>query len=265
MREEDPALAAYEALAPYYDDFTAGYAHDQWLAVIEGLLESFGLRGRRILDVACGTGKSALPLLRRGYEVTACDISPGMVAAARRRLGLSAQRVFAADMRKLPALPAFDAITCLDDAVNYLTREQDVAAAFRSIRRVLRPGGLFAFDVNTLATYRELFAGHSTRTGENATFRWRGWSSREVKPGSLFRATVEVARAEDTGGASVTSSHLQRHYPVPVLERLLRRARLEPLAVYGQSSGARLSTPPDEFRYSKSLFIVRRPDRGEAP
>jgi SAM-dependent methyltransferase len=260
----DPALDAYEALAPYYDDFTAGYAHDAWLAAIERLLRTFNVRGSRILDVACGTGKSALPLLQRGYEVTACDISPGMVRAARRRLRLPAARVFAADMRELPSLPPFDAVTCLDDAVNYLTDESDVEAAFRSIRRVLGAGGLFVFDVNTLATYRDVFAGQSTRSGEEATFRWRGGSSPDVRPGSLFRATVEVAPAADAG-RSVTSSHLQRHYPVPLLERLLRRVRLEPLAVYGQSAGARLSKPPDELRHSKILFVVRRPDRGEAP
>ena len=71
----DPAEAAYDALAPAYDILTADYDYDAWLSAIERVAIAHGLTGRRVLDVACGTGKSFLPLLERGYEVTACDIS----------------------------------------------------------------------------------------------------------------------------------------------------------------------------------------------
>ena len=40
-----------------------------------------------VLDVACGTGKSFLPLLERGYDVTACDISEAMLRVARTKVG----------------------------------------------------------------------------------------------------------------------------------------------------------------------------------
>ena len=49
------------------------------------------LRGRRLLDVACGTGRSFLPMLERGYDVTACDISPAMAARAREKSGGAAR------------------------------------------------------------------------------------------------------------------------------------------------------------------------------
>ena len=38
--------------------------------------------GERVLDVACGTGKSFMPFLARGWDVTACDLSPAMLARA---------------------------------------------------------------------------------------------------------------------------------------------------------------------------------------
>src|SRR2546421_6661629 len=114
-----PSTDAYHDLAPFYDGFTAGYAYDGWLSRLEALAQAQGLAGRRLLDVGCGSGKSFLPLLERGYEVTACDISPAMVEEARRKVTGRA-RVVVADMRSLPALGEFDLITCLDDAVNYL-------------------------------------------------------------------------------------------------------------------------------------------------
>src|SRR5215207_9538088 len=101
----------YDVLAPAYDVLTAGHAHGAWLREIEHLALDHGLRGRRLLDVACGTGKSFEPLLQEGYSVTACDVSPGMVAHARRRAGGHA-RVLVADMRRLPVLGAFDLVTC---------------------------------------------------------------------------------------------------------------------------------------------------------
>src|SRR3954469_6530695 len=95
------ALRAYEALAPFYDEFTAGYAHGAWLRALERELRGLGLAGRRGLDVAFAGGKSSLPLVELGYEVSACDVSPTMVEVARRGLPLPPDRVFVADMRRL--------------------------------------------------------------------------------------------------------------------------------------------------------------------
>jgi SAM-dependent methyltransferase len=125
--------------------------------------------------VACGTGKSFMPLVRRGYEVTACDISPGMVELARAKLPPdAADRVVVADMRALPWRGAFDLVTCLDDAVNYLLTDGDLQAALRGMSAALRPGGVAVFDVNSLRTYRETFAEDLAFRSEDAVFVWRG-------------------------------------------------------------------------------------------
>ena len=83
----DWAQRTYEAMAPVYDDFTAHHEYDAWVADLLKLLERRGLAGKRLLDVACGTGKSFLPMLPRGWQVTACDISPAMLERAREKVG----------------------------------------------------------------------------------------------------------------------------------------------------------------------------------
>src|SRR5918999_1163154 len=108
MLREDPALSAYEGLAPFYDELTAAYDYESWLDGLEALALEHGLAGRRLLDVACGTGKSFLPMLRRGYEVTACDLSPAMVALAREKAPPGEADLLVADMRELPRLGEFD-------------------------------------------------------------------------------------------------------------------------------------------------------------
>src|SRR3954453_4305859 len=152
---DSDAARAYAELAPAYDLLTADYAYGPWLAAIERLARRHGLAGRRLLDVACGTGKSFLPMLERGFEVTACDISPEMVAEARRKAGNRAE-LHLADMRRLPVLGEFDLITCLDDAMNHLMGPDEVAQAFDGFAANLAPGGLLVFDVNTLVAYRSV-------------------------------------------------------------------------------------------------------------
>src|SRR4051812_41635818 len=115
----DHARATYDAFAEHYDLFTAHHDYDDWTATIEALARTHGLRGRRLLDVACGTGKSFLPFAPRGYGVTACDIPDAMVAAAARK-ARGGVRLAIHDMGDLPRLGAFDLVTCLDDAFNYL-------------------------------------------------------------------------------------------------------------------------------------------------
>src|SRR6266576_6110146 len=88
---EDPAFAAYERMAPYYDLYTESYDYERWLSKLEAIALEHGLTGKRLLDVGCGTGKSFAPMLARGYEVIGCDISPGMVDRARELAGGEAE------------------------------------------------------------------------------------------------------------------------------------------------------------------------------
>ena len=51
---------------PVYDTFTASYNYERWTGGILAAAEAQGLGGRRLLDVACGTGKSFQYMLQRG-------------------------------------------------------------------------------------------------------------------------------------------------------------------------------------------------------
>ena len=170
--EPHQAAAAYDVLAPYYDHFTAGYAYEPWIAAIERRALRLGLRGRRALDLACGTGNSTGPLLARGYSVLACDISPAMIEQARRKYPQHADSFLVADIRDLPNLGEFDLVLCLDDAINYLLSQRELEEAFGSVARLLSPSGVFAFDVNSLRTYRTSFAEDTVREGDGVLLAW---------------------------------------------------------------------------------------------
>ena len=254
----DQALTAYDGLAPHYDAFTAGYDYERWLDALEGLAREHGVQGRRLLDVGCGTGKSFLPMHARGYEIVACDLSPGMVARAREKAPSDVD-LFVADMRELPRFGSFDLITCLDDAVNYLTSADELRAAMRGFARNLRPGGVAVFDANTLATYRTSFASDAALDREGAFICWRGEADPDAEPGALASAWIEVFEsAEDGTWRRSRTRHLQRHHPREDVAAAVRAAGLELVAVHGQSPGVRLDPEPDESRHSKVVYVARR-------
>jgi SAM-dependent methyltransferase len=256
---EDPAVAAYELLAPFYDLYTHDYAHEELLGNIEGIALEHGLGGRRLLDVGCGTGKSFLPMLARGYEVTACDISPGMVERAREAGGAGGAEVFVADARELPDVGPFDLTIALDDTLNYLLSDEELGMVFDGAARNLRPGGLFVFDLNSLLTYRKFFTRDVATEVGNAFFCWRGEERAEdLVPGSVASSVIEVFSSEGSEcWRRYSSRHVQRHHPPAAVEGLLGEAGFELLSRRGLMSGTHIDAVGDDELHVKLLYFAR--------
>jgi SAM-dependent methyltransferase len=99
--------------------------------------------GARVLDVACGTGNSAIPMARRGAIVTGVDIAPNLLEQARERAAAENVSVTfdEGDAEQLPyADSSFDAVVTMFGAM-FAPRPELVAS---ELARVLRPGGLLA-------------------------------------------------------------------------------------------------------------------------
>jgi SAM-dependent methyltransferase len=245
------ARATYEALAGVYDPFSADFGHDRWLAAIRAIAGDHGLHGTRALDAGCGTGRSFAPLIRQGFEVSACDLSPGMVARAARRAD-QPHRVFVADLQVLPPVGPFDLVTCLDDAVNHLLDDRGLVNAFAAVRDVLDARGLFVFDANTALTYRTAFA--MTETFASAGHRF-AWSGRGALGGPDRYAAAVTAVSAD--GARVEAVHHQRHVAPEHMAALLEAAGLRCRAVVSQRTGCVMSRAGDPAA-TKTLFVAER-------
>jgi SAM-dependent methyltransferase len=255
----EPAVAGYDRIAPYYDRFTAGWEYRRWIAAIEDWSISLGLDGKRALDLACGTGNSTGPLLERGYAVVACDISPGMIDQARRNHPIHADGFIVADMRELPRLGEFDLVLCLDDAINYLLSDRELEATFSGVAEMLAPRGIFAFDVNSLFTYRTGFTAPAITESAGIMFVWRGEGAAELAPGERSSASVDAfIEREDGLWERRSMRHIQRHHPSHAVTDALKRSGLRHRLTLGQHAGARLEESPDEERHSKLLYFATR-------
>jgi SAM-dependent methyltransferase len=126
-----PRAASYDRIRP---------VDENWRQVLEVVVREADLRGQRVLDLGCGTGRLSRALAEDGLaRVWGVDASPEMLAVARARLpdsvGLKEGRV-----EELPFRDAW-----FDRAVMWLVCHLvDRQAAFREARRVFVPGGVLA-------------------------------------------------------------------------------------------------------------------------
>lgn len=102
--------------------------------------------GRRVLDMACGTGFHAAILAELGAEVAARDLSPQMVAYAAAHHTHARIDYGVGDMRA-PSKGPYDAIFCLGNSLSLLPSLGDALAAIKAAAALLLPGGVLSLQV----------------------------------------------------------------------------------------------------------------------
>jgi SAM-dependent methyltransferase len=254
----DWAERAFEAMAPLYDDFTAHYEYEFWTGQLLAVLERERLQGRRLLDVGCGTGKSFLPMLSRGWQAVGCDISASMLDLARQKTG-DAVRLEIADMRELPCFGEFDLVWALDDAINYLLSLEELEATLQGMRSNLAPSGLLLFDANELPVYGFYSEGVEVER-DGRRFVFQGNAMGEVEPGSICEFSCFEKRPGSEGQVADRrnlSIHRQRHFTEAEILAAIRRAGLTCLSVYGHGTDGIPCQPLDSSVHTKAIYVAR--------
>lgn len=152
----EPAGARRKARLWWEELFNDDYLHamervtdEQIAREVHFIEESLGVeRGGVLLDLACGTGRHAVELARRGYEVVGFDLSLAMLA----RAGEDAQERDAklnfvqGDMRDMTFDEQFDGVYCWNTSFGYFEEDKNAQVIDR-VHRALKGGGLFLLDV----------------------------------------------------------------------------------------------------------------------
>lgn len=100
----------------------------------------------RILELAIGTGRMALPLLARGHDVTGVEGSSDMVAQMRAKPGGAAIPVVIGDMADVPVDGLFDHIFLVFNTIFNLTTQSAQVRLFANVARHLGPGATFLVE-----------------------------------------------------------------------------------------------------------------------
>jgi len=103
--------------------------------------------GGPVLDLACGTGRVAIPMAQQGLQVTGVDIVPGMLHVARRKAGDLPIRWVEADARNFDLGERFRFVFMTGNAFQAFITRVEQEAVLRSVRKHLADGGIFVFEV----------------------------------------------------------------------------------------------------------------------
>ncbi len=206
--------------------------------------------GGRALDVGCGTGRAFGPLLRRGWRLCGCDLSPAMLSLAAEEGGGEVE-LHLADMRRLPQLGEFDLVLSLNDSVSYLLGADDLVMTLAGMRANLAKDGLLVFDVNSRSTYSTGSAGEREVQYEGCRWVWTGRG--EVEP-SIFR------------GGDRGRSACRAHPPPGAISIRARGQGGDAGHPPRRNSVSAVSAPPDSTqRVSASSVRARTPSSAARP
>jgi len=136
----------YDEIAEWYDEQVP--AGGFFAYVLPPLLELVGeIKGQHICDLVCGQGQVARPLAARGAWVVGIDLSEQLLEIARQQAATEGQPiVYRRDDAQVGATLAdesFDGVVCNLALMDI----PDLQAAVRTVFRILRPGGWFAFSI----------------------------------------------------------------------------------------------------------------------
>jgi 2-polyprenyl-3-methyl-5-hydroxy-6-metoxy-1,4-benzoquinol methylase len=203
-------------------------------------------RTRRILDIGCGTGRHAIELARRGYQVTGIDLSEAQLIRARQK---AADAGVAVDFQRRDATqPHFQrefdaAIMFCEGAFSLMETDEKNYAVLVHAAAVLRPGAkLLLTTLNALFplfhSVQEFFdKNESGAVTDKLTFDLL-----------TFREQAELTFTDDAG-QSHTVQTSERYYTPAELRWLLNTAGFAKVDIFGchlgQFSREHVLTPND--------------------
>ncbi len=242
-------MEAYEYLSLIYDEMMSDVDYHEWASYIDGILKT--REARSVYEAACGTGKATLEFFRMGYDITASDISRGMLnaaAASARRAGCNARFVLQ-DMREIEVGNKADAVISVCDGPNYLD-EKGFEAFALSAYRALKDNGVLLFDISSKAKLKSMDGEVYFDDRDDASCIWQSTydSSRNAL---VMDITLFVRRGELF--ERLTEQHVQYAHE----EDFIRRAVLSAGFKSAQALECLTSTKPRDDTQRIQFVCVR--------
>jgi SAM-dependent methyltransferase len=157
LTEASAAVAARRKNRPWWeelfnDDFirTMAKITDAQIGLeVDFIEESLGLaKNAMVLDLGCGTGRHAIDLTRRGYNVVGFDLSLAMLARAADEASERGQQLnfVQGDMRDMTFEDTFDGVYCWNTSFGFFEEEKNAQVISR-VHKALKSGGMLLLDV----------------------------------------------------------------------------------------------------------------------
>jgi|SRR3989344_1375 len=136
--------ALYKEFAQYYDLIYKDKKYDVETKFINEIAKKNKVKGKKFLDVACGTGSHDKVLVKNGYDVFGIDKNNGMLKIARKKVPQAKYQQ--GDMRNFSLNKKFDIVTCLFTSLNYNLSKAELLKTVKNFKKHLKDDGTMILD-----------------------------------------------------------------------------------------------------------------------
>jgi SAM-dependent methyltransferase len=248
VEELPPNTEPYQFLAAHWNDY-AGWLVPRYGRFLAAAASYYDLPLGSVLDLACGTGLLSRQIAKRAQSVVGLDVSEPMLRRAGSCTSEGNVRYVQGDFRAFDLGETFDAAVCGSDSLNYLETPGELTDVFRCVRRHLRPGGLFAFDV--------------------LDDQWLRVSAHTKSAAEVSGESFEVYYFYDPGkrvreSRAVLGRAIERHRQIPIEEgdvtRAAREAGLSVAEHFSANTYLLLKLPR-----ARQFYVLRTPSTSPPP
>lgn len=251
----------YANFAAVYDRLMQDVPYDRWVENLEELFRRFGIAGKRVLDLGCGTGNVAIPLAKKGYQVTALDLSPEMLDLAEHKAREAGVKITftCQDMRELDIPGEIDLVISMCDSMNYLLTAGELQQVLAKAAGVLRDGGWLVFDLNSAYKIERIFGDNTyTLLDEDVAYIWENDYDPPERICNM-QLTFFVQKANGLY-ERFAEHHRERAYTVDEVHQALKAAGFRPAGVLAEDN---LAPPGPETE--RVYFIAQKTGEQSIP
>lgn len=227
----------YDLIAPIYDKVNGDVDYSLWADFIEKVIKKEYKNGSAelVLDLGCGTGRMAIELAKRGYDMTGVDYSVEMLDIAREaadREGLSGKMLWLCqDITEFELYGTVDVtVSCLD-TLNHLTEPGELAKCFSLVHNYLVPGGLFIFDVNGKHKFEHVYGKEAYVIEDESSFCvWQNFYNEKSRLCDFYITLFE--ENEEGAYKRYDEEQRERMYTLRSLKKQLKDNGFELIGAY---------------------------------
>jgi len=141
----------YQGFASVYDYLMTDTPYDSWYELLLKLIKDYQVKGKDVLDLACGTGQMTHRLSKSGFKAMGVDLSSQMLEQAQTKAFEQALkcRFINQDIRHLELFQQYDFIVSYCDGMNYMIEDEDLKGFLDSIHTYLKDEGYFFIEISS--------------------------------------------------------------------------------------------------------------------
>ena len=238
-------MSIFDNYSQYYNLIYKDKDYETEVDYTHRLLTRFN-SGKKLLELGCGTGIHAYFLAQKGYSIEGVDLSPQMLNQTNRFMTNADQEITKklsfnqGDIRSFRSDKKFDSLISLFHVFSYMTKNDDVCNALKTVNHHLDSSGIFIFDTWYAPAVHFLRPEVKIKKFENDLYFINRISNPEHKPEEntvVVNYELHIHNKETNDWQYVKESHHVRYFSIPEIQYFAEQAGFKCLATEEWLSG----------------------------